>query len=1203
MLHPETASDGNFPLGIPGFRYGDLYDPARLSDLSTAFWAEATHEKPLVMAEFRRWQGDARALTPPEQSEVVLGLAPILSGFVGRLFGVEPELRAIREAIVGDDVIFWWKREVVTRRIVKNRKDRPIEEIDAEGVWRQLQCLLEAVLGKERRPEDLEWSVAMLARVLDDLQGGAGAGADGTARTQEIAGRLRVDGDGGGLAELGPAQWFEVVRCWARVAMQNPEGFPRTRDWVSFHFPKKVDFAALVELRRPSAERPQVITAPEGGTHPRDGFKLTDHRKGRREVLAETDYCIFCHPREKDSCSRGLLEKDGTRKKNPLGTPVTGCPLQERISEAHQLKAEGDPLAALATVMMDNPMVPGTGHRICNDCMKGCIFQNQDPVDIPQAETAALTDVLALPWGAEIYLLLTRWNPLHPHRPQCRPYHGHDVLVVGLGPAGYTLAHHLAQEGFGVAAVDGLKLEPLPAELIGGPGRLPKPIERWADLWLECDERPLAGFGGVSEYGITVRWDKNFLTLIHLSLARRTTFRAWGGVRFGGTVLLDDAWRIGFHHVAIATGAGKPTIVEMENNLAPGIRKASDFLMALQLTGAGRKESVANLQVRLPALVIGGGLTGIDTATELLAYYPIQVEKTLDRWETLVAEGGEGIDTGLSPTDREMLAEFLAHGQEVRAERARALAEGRTPDFLPLLDRWGGVHLVYRRSLLESPAYRLNHEEVHHALAEGIRFAEGLAPKKAHLDASGWVEAVEFVDGSGASHRYAARTVCVAAGTAPNVIYEKEHPGTFTLDARKSFFQMHVQEGDALRPARAGEIGFFTSYDGGVDRRVTVYGDNHPTYAGSVVRAMASAKDGHAHVVGLFAERIAAADPSQQATRDARWLLRCDELDRLWSAQVVRVVELTPTIVEVVVRAPAAARHFEPGQFYRLHDFEADTPAKEGTRLQMEGLALTGAWVDKNEGLLSVIALEMGGSSRLLRRLRPGQPVVVMGPTGAPTHIAPGETVALLGGGLGNAVLFSIGRAFRARGAKVVYFAGYRNPDDVYKIDDIEAASDQVIWCCDRDPAPTARRAQDRAFVGNIVAAMLAYCSGALGPPAHPGEQWDRIIAIGSDRMMAAVKAARHGVLAPYLTNCKAALGSINSPMQCMLKEVCAQCLQKHRDPATGKESFVFTCFDQDQPLDRVDFPHLADRLRQNRVQEHVTDLWVRRALRRELEA
>src|SRR5205085_3007631 len=111
-------------------------------------------------------------------------------------------------------------------------------------------------------------------------------------------------------------------------------------------------------------------------------------------------------------------------------------------------------------------------------------------------------------------------------------------------------------------------------------------------------------------------------------------------VRFGGTLTIDDAWQLGLSHVALATGAGKPTVIPMKHNLLRGIRTASDFLMALQLTGAFKKSTLANLQVRLPAVVIGGGLTAIDTATELLAYYPVQVEKTLEQFERLSGEFG-----------------------------------------------------------------------------------------------------------------------------------------------------------------------------------------------------------------------------------------------------------------------------------------------------------------------------------------------------------------------------------------------------------------------------------------------------------------------------------------------------------------------------------------------------------------------------------
>ncbi|HQD84199.1 MAG TPA: hypothetical protein PK929_14185, partial [Quisquiliibacterium sp.] len=191
------------------------------------------------------------------------------------------------------------------------------------------------------------------------------------------------------------------------------------------------------------------------------------------------------------------------------------------------------------------------------------------------------------------------------------------------------------------------------------------------------------------------------------------------------------------------------------------------------------------------------------------------------------------------------------------------------------------------------------------------------------------------------------------------------------------------------------------------------------------------------------------------------------------------------------------------------------------------------------------------------------------------------------------AVLFSIGAAMRARGARVLYFAGYKKRIDRYKIAEIEAAADTVVWCCDEAPGFSPGRPGDHAFVGNIVAAMQAYADGRLGRTAIALSDADRVIAIGSDRMMAAVARARHAELAPYLKAGHFAIGSINSPMQCMMKEICAQCLQPQVDPATGQTRYVFSCFNQDQPLDQVDFAMLDQRLRQNGLQERLTALWL----------
>jgi NAD(P)H-flavin reductase len=221
-----------------------------------------------------------------------------------------------------------------------------------------------------------------------------------------------------------------------------------------------------------------------------------------------------------------------------------------------------------------------------------------------------------------------------------------------------------------------------------------------------------------------------------------------------------------------------------------------------------------------------------------------------------------------------------------------------------------------------------------------------------------------------------------------------------------------------------------------------------------------------------------------------------------------------------------------------------------------------------------------------------------MGPTGTPTETPSGETVLLVGGGLGNAVLFSIGAALRAEGSRVLYFAGYKEIEDRYKVEDIERAADCVVWCCDEAPGFTPSRPQDKAFVGNIVAAIEAYGAGQLGPAEIALGDVDRIVAIGSDGMMRAVAEARHARLKRHFRPGHRAIASINSPMQCMMKEICAQCLQRHYDPATGTETVVFSCFNQDQDIDRVDFPTLRRRLSQNGAQEKLTKLWVDRCLK-----
>ncbi|HUP95388.1 MAG TPA: FAD-dependent oxidoreductase [Burkholderiales bacterium] len=1160
-------SETPIPVAASGLSFGDLYEHEGLKRVDALFLEHLAAAAPVLLGELTRARDNPGALPARQESELLIALAPHVDTYVGWLFGIEREVAALAARHHELNPLYGVKRNFVQRKAMHKVKAEDAERLDGAALERELERLLGEPL--------TELSFA-----------------------QHVT-RWQQD-------EAGNRAGLELALQYAAWAALSVAGKRKHEKGVLFKAPHKLDPQRLVPTVIDESAGYPAHRLPDEKLRRRLGFSLTDAGTDLTGALDEAHYCIWCHEQDKDSCSKGLREKGATGrgeasfKKSVFGVTLAGCPLDEKISEFHKVKTQGHAIGALAIIAVDNPMCAATGHRICNDCMKSCIYQKQEPVDIPQAETRTLKDVLALPWGFEIYGLLTRWNPLNLRMPYPQAPTGKRVLIAGMGPAGFSLAHYLLNDGHTVVGIDGLKIEPLAPEISGVAalgGRVPfRPIRDVAELGEPLDSRVMAGFGGVAEYGITVRWDKNFLKIVRLLIERRSRFALIGGVRFGGTLSAEDAFELGFDHVALAIGAGRPTVLDMPNGLARGVRTASDFLMALQLTGAAKTDALANMQVRLPVVVIGGGLTAIDTATEALAYYPVQVEKFLQRYERLAREHGEAAATiTWSDEERQTADEFLAHARAIRAERAAAVRDQRAPRIVELLKSWGGVTIAYRKRLIDSPSYTLNHEEVQKALEEGITFAEGLTPRGVEVDRFGHAQVLKTSvqtradDGSWTASGEAdlpARTILVAAGTHPNTVLAREDSAHFALDGR--YFQAVDEAGHPVRPeksiAKPNEVRVLLSRrpDG---RCMSYFGDVHPSFFGNVVKAIGSAKQGYPIVTRVLqGVEPGSGDP------DAVFL---GQLNDLLRATVHRVERLTPLIVEVVVRAPLAARRFRPGQFYRLQNFESRSAYAEGTRLTMEGLALTGAWVDREQGLISTIVLEMGGSSDLCAVLEPGEPVVLMGPTGTPTEIPSNETVVLAGGGLGNAVLFSIGQAMRAAGNRVLYFAAYKHMNDRYKIGEIEAASDVVVWCCDEEPGFSPDRPQDKTFVGNVVQAMQAYASGDLGEQPIAFSDADRIIAIGSDRMMAAVARARHEALKPHLKPHHFAIGSINSPMQCMMKEICAQCLQPHVDPQTGKTSYVFSCFNQDQPLDSVDWGALDARLRQNRVQEKLTAEWI----------
>lgn len=340
---------------------------------------------------------------------------------------------------------------------------------------------------------------------------------------------------------------LEKYCIWAIHSEEGKEALKKNK---IFSLPRKIDFENPVQ-------KPKKLL-------PLQGFDIRDKGLCRQGALLEAHYCLICHKREKDTCKKG-------------------CPLDQKISQMVLTYRQGNVLGALAIAMVDNPMILATGHRICYDCALGCIFKNQTPVDVPGIESQIVRSVIES--GREdIFTKLSFWNPLK-NDPFPSSFNGYQVLVVGSGPSGFTLALELLRRGYKVVMIEALQT-----------------------------------FGGVMDYGITPRWDKTLLTKIKSILDFHLNFSFYSGIRFGEMFSLDDAIEKGFDHVALCIGAAKPKFIGIEDLPFKGIKMSNDFLMSLQQGKPYIKNSATHIDIKFPVVVIGAGLSGVDAAVEAMMF-------------------------------------------------------------------------------------------------------------------------------------------------------------------------------------------------------------------------------------------------------------------------------------------------------------------------------------------------------------------------------------------------------------------------------------------------------------------------------------------------------------------------------------------------------------------------------------------------------
>ncbi len=199
----------------------------------------------------------------------------------------------------------------------------------------------------------------------------------------------------------------------------------------------------------------------------------------------------------------------------------------------------------------------------------------------------------------------------------------------------------------------------------------------------------------------------------------------------------------------------------------------------------------------------------------------------------------------------------------------RPQPKNRPPRLAALLDSWGGATIAYRRRLIDSPSYTLNHEEVAKALEEGVRFAEALTPRAVTVDRFGHAAALEVTASDGSAFTLPAKAILVAAGTQPNTVLAREDR-RIELDGR--YFQAVDENGEKVTPERGlakPDVNHVLMHKAPDGRFISFFGDLHPSFFGNVVKAMGGAKRGYPVV-----SRVLAAMPASAIT-GADLIARC----------------------------------------------------------------------------------------------------------------------------------------------------------------------------------------------------------------------------------------------------------------------------------------------------------------------------------------
>ncbi|XUX00504.1 MAG: NADPH-dependent glutamate synthase [Dehalogenimonas sp.] len=284
---------------------------------------------------------------------------------------------------------------------------------------------------------------------------------------------------------------------------------------------------------------------------------------------------------------------------------VEGCPVAIDIPEFVSAIKTGD-FATADKIIKQTNALPGICGRVCpqeSQCEAVCsLAKKKAPVAIGRLERFIADWKLGNRSESEIGE---------------KPSTGKKVAVIGSGPSGLTCAAELARLGHAVTIFESLHVA-----------------------------------GGVLMYGIPEFRLPKSIVQTEIEYVKSLGVEIVLNAVAGKTFTIDELFEDDFQAVFLGTGAGLPLFLNIENENAPGVYSANEFLSRVNLMKAYRfPEFDTPLKVGNEVAVIGGGNVAMDAArcavrlgAKVTVVYRRSREEMPARLEEVENAEEEGID-------------------------------------------------------------------------------------------------------------------------------------------------------------------------------------------------------------------------------------------------------------------------------------------------------------------------------------------------------------------------------------------------------------------------------------------------------------------------------------------------------------------------------------------------------------------------------